>query len=382
MSRTLEILDRLIAFPTVSSASNLALIDYVEALLTIAGFATHRIMAKGGEKAGLFARRGPQGAGGVLLSAHSDVVPVAGQAWSVDPFVLRATGGRLYGRGTTDMKGFLAAALAMAEAARTRDLAEPLMLALSWDEEVGCLGIPQMLPHLATTIGQPRLAIVGEPTSMQLALGHKGKAAFRATCGGRAGHSAMAPDYLNAIHLAAEFVQALRGIQTALETDGARDAGYDIPYATIHAGRIEGGQALNIVPDMATVDFEYRYPDAEDPLRIDRAIADAATALVAPYLGAFPEAGIRIERLNAYPGLSTPEDDAQVAFMRRLLPKAALTRVGYGTEAGYFAQAGIASIVCGPGDMAQGHRPDEYIERTQLDAADRMMARLLDSLTR
>jgi acetylornithine deacetylase len=381
LSRTIDLLHRLVGFPTVSSDSNLALIDWVQGFLQGLGAEVFRIGDASGQKAGLFARIGPPQGAGVLLSGHTDVVPVAGQDWTGDPFRLRIDGDRAYGRGTTDMKGFLAAMLAAAERAATARLSEPLKLALSWDEEVGCLGIPQMLPALAPTIGMPAFCIVGEPTSMQIALGHKGKVALRATCHGQGGHSAMAPDFVNAIHLAADFVTALRALQDRLAREGARDDGYGIPYATVHAGRIAGGTALNIVPDRAVIDFEIRYPASQPVEPIEAAIAAAAEAAALPFRDRCPEARIEVETVNAYPGLGPAGDEDALRMMHRLLPEARTCKVNYGTEAGYFAAAGLPSFVCGPGSMDQGHKPDEFVELSQLAACDAMLDRLILALS-
>ncbi|MEL7116039.1 MAG: M20/M25/M40 family metallo-hydrolase, partial [Pseudomonadota bacterium] len=248
MSRTIEILDRLVGFDTVSHRSNLGLIAYVEDVLETCGFRQTRLTDPTGTKAGIFAAIGPAGPG-VLLSAHTDVVPVEGQEWTRDPFRLHRAHDRLYGRGTTDMKGFLASMLAAAERAASLDLAEPLKLAISYDEEIGCIGIAQMIDGLIPAIGTPRAAIVGEPTEMQVATGHKGKVALRAICRGEAGHSALAPRFTNAIHVATDFVAQIRDVQAEIVATGARDPAYDVPYSTLHVGTIAGGSALNIVPD-------------------------------------------------------------------------------------------------------------------------------------
>jgi acetylornithine deacetylase len=380
MSMTVALLERLIAFPTISRDSNLALIDFVQAYLEARGFEVHRLKDASGTKAGLFARIGPAERPGVMLSAHSDVVPVAGQDWSGDAFVMRRKEARLYGRGATDMKGFLAAMLALADRAEGAVLAEPLKFAISWDEEVGCIGIPQMLPHLASTIGKPRLCIVGEPTSMQIALGHKGKVALRALCHGRAGHSAQAPLHLNALHMATDFIAGLRGLQADLATTGARDDDYDVGHATLHVGRLSGGAALNIVPDRAEIEFEYRYLAGQPPAMIEQSIRDLAAAVVAPLRAAHPQAAIEVAVTNAYPGLGTAQGSEVATFMQALLPDAPLIKVAYGTEAGHFDAAGIATVVCGPGSMAQGHIADEYIELAQLAACDAMLDRVLSAI--
>ena len=380
MTRTLDLLDRLVAFPTVSADSNLAIVDFIEDVLCRAGGDVRRIGDPTGRKAGLFARIGPTDGAGVMLSGHTDVVPVAGQAWASDPVRLRRDGGRLYGRGTTDMKGFLACILSTAERAAALPLVEPLKLAFSWDEEVGCLGIPKMLPAMDEAVGRPRLCIVGEPTSMQIALGHKGKVALQAICHGTAGHSSMAPDYLNAIHLAGDFVAGLRRLQADLAATGARDAGYDVPYATVHAGRIAGGTALNIVPDRAVIDFEYRYPADQQPEAIQSALIALAEDVAAAYRESFPEAQVDVEVVNAYPGLGTRADHPAVALMKSLVPGVGTTKVAFGTEAGHFDAAGIPTLVCGPGSMEQGHKPDEFIETTELARCDAMCDRLLEHL--
>lgn len=219
-----------------------------------------------------------------------------------------------------------------------------------------------------------RLAIVGEPTGMAIATGHKGKIAARATCRGVAGHSALAPKSLNAVHLACDFVGALRRLQDEIERSGPRDADYDVPYTTLHAGRIDGGTTLNLVPARCTVDFEIRNIAEDDPGAILSCLADEAAALTAARHGLFPEAGIEIERLNEYPGLATPADSVAVDFLRGLLDDATLRKVAFGTEGGLFAgRLGIPTLVCGPGSMDQGHKADEFIALSQLADCDRMM---------
>jgi acetylornithine deacetylase len=380
MTTTLEILDRLIAYPTVSAESNLAMIGFIEDFLSSRGFETHRVVDGTGAKAGLFARLGPADRPGVMLSGHTDVVPVAGQAWSREPFRLTREGSRLYGRGTADVKGFIACMLSAADRASAMTLAQPLKLACSWDEELGCIGIPQMLSRLEACIGKPALCIVGEPTGMQIAIGHKGKMALRATCHGTNGHSAMAPDYLNAIHLAVDFIGKLRAVQSDLAVTGGRDAGYGIPYATVHVGRIAGGTALNIVPERAVVDFEIRYPAAQSAEAIRATIAAAALAVATPWRNAFPGARIEVETLNAYPGLGAAGDGSEVTLMKRFVPEAGLTKVNFGAEGGHYAGAGVPTLVCGPGSMDQGHKPDEFIEVSQLAACDAMCDRILQHL--
>lgn len=377
MTRTIEILERLVAFDTVSDRSNRALVDFVQDLLQSSGSAVTRVPDPTGTKAGLFASIGPEGAG-VLLSAHTDVVPVAGQAWSRDPFALTAEGARLYGRGTTDMKGFLAAMLAAAEHAARAPLREPLKMAISYDEEVGCLGIAHMIGGMQAAIGLPRAAFVGEPTQMQVAIGHKGKQALRALCHGQAGHSAQAPQFTNALHLAAGFIAELRQMQDWLAAHGAQDVAYDVPCSTVHVGRLTGGTALNIVPDRAEMALEFRHLAQDSPDVLLARIMAAAGRAAAP----FGDTGwIDIEPQAAYPGLATASDAPVVAWAQDLAGQTGTTKVGFGTEAGFFDALGVPSVVCGPGSMTgQGHKPDEFITRDQLAECDRMLTRLVDSL--
>ena len=376
-----EILARLVGFPTVSAASNLDLVDWAEDLLASRGIAVTRVPDATGTKAGLLASTGPLDRPGVLLSAHTDVVPVEGQTWTATPSRSTKRDGRLYGRGTTDMKGFVACALHALLRAAERPLANPLHLALSWDEEIGCVGVRALLPVVAGALAvRPAVVIVGEPTRMAVVTGHKGKTAARATCSGRDGHSALAPNALNAIHLASDFVAALRARQAVIASAGRQDAGYAIPYTTLHAGRIEGGVALNIVPNRCTVDFEIRHLAADDPDAILDGLRADAERIVARERGRFPEAAIAIAVTNAYPGLDTDPRSAAVGLVRAL-SGTGTGKVAYGTEAGLFAAAlAVPTVVCGPGDMAQGHRPDEYVAESELAACDAMLDRLLDRL--
>ncbi|MGU3495725.1 acetylornithine deacetylase [Xanthobacteraceae bacterium A53D] len=378
---TLELLEKLIAFPTVSRDPNRDLIAFAQEFLAARGIATQIIATPDNRKANLFATIGPQDRPGVLLSGHTDVVPVDGQAWSRDPFRLHVEAGRAYGRGTADMKGFLASALALAGRAAERELATPLHLALSHDEEVGCVGVRSLIEQLEQSPLRPRMCIVGEPTLMRIATGHKGKLAARATCCGVEGHSALAPKALNAIHLACDFVGVLRAQQDRLAADGARDDDYDVPYTTVHAGVISGGTALNIVPNRCTVDFEIRNIAQDDTGSILSRLMDEAAALVARHRPQFPQADIAVDVVNSYPGLATPREAEVVAFVRGLVEEEGTFKVAFGTEGGLFdSRLSIPTVICGPGSMDQGHKPDEFIALDQLDACDRMMGRLLERL--
>ncbi|MFT4959197.1 MAG: acetylornithine deacetylase [Paracoccaceae bacterium] len=381
MSQTLDILAQLIGFDTVSARSNLGIIDFIESYLRERGFRTTRITDATGQKAGLYGEIGPS-EGGFLLSGHTDVVPTQGQDWTRDPFRLSQDGDRFYGRGTTDMKGYLACMLRSADMASRSDLSEPLKLVFSYDEEIGCVGIQHMADQLAPLLGAPRACFVGEPTEMQVAIGHKGKVAIRAVCNGQNGHSALAPKFVNALHLATDFVTELRGVQTRLMEHGARDAAYDIAYSTVHIGKLLGGVALNIVPDHAELTFEYRHIAADNPDKIMQQIRDAAKRVSDRYRPSFAEAKIRLNRTNAYPGLEVNQGTPVVALARQLAGNQGITKVAFGTEAGVFTGLGIPTIVCGPGSMeAQGHKPDEYITQDQLAACDRMMDRIVKEIS-
>ena len=379
--QTLEILSRLIAHDTVSSKPNMALMAEVRDWLQAAGARVLLVPDAGGGKANLFATLGPEGSGGVMLSGHTDVVPVEGQAWTRPPFEMTQSAGRLYGRGTADMKGFCAAAIAAMVAAAGRTLRNPLHLALSYDEEIGCMGVPSLIAVLQAAPFQPRFCIVGEPTGMQVATGHKGKVALRATCVGREGHSALAPMALNALHLAADFIGVLRRVQAEVAAFGLEDGDYDVAYTTLHAGKMSGGVQVNIVPNMAVVEWEIRSLAEEDVPALIARVQAGADAVVAPARAAFPEAEIRIERLWDYPGLKTRTDAEVVRFVKRLTGANGTMKVAFGTEGGLFeAGLGVPTVICGPGSMAQGHKPDEYVSLEQLAHCDAMLAALVDRL--
>ncbi|PTE22557.1 acetylornithine deacetylase [Cereibacter changlensis JA139] len=374
------ILERLIAFDTVSSRPNRALIDWVRDLLAGAGIESVLIPDEGGGKANLYATVGPEGAG-VMLSGHTDVVPVEGQLWTRPPFALTEEAGRLYGRGTTDMKGFVACAIVVMLEAAQRPLKTPLHLALSYDEEVGCLGVGSLIDLLEGAPVRPAMCIVGEPTGMMVATGHKGKIALRATCTGREGHSALAPLALNALHLGADFLTALRGVQARLAESGLRDGDYDVPYTTVHVGKMNGGVQVNIVPNACVLDFEIRSLAEEDTAALIDEMRALAEGIVAPLRAEFPEADIVVERLWDYPGLGTASDAGVVNFVKALTGANGTIKVAYGTEGGMFAKRlGIPTVICGPGSMAQGHKPDEFVAVEQLARCEALLGALLDRL--
>jgi acetylornithine deacetylase len=376
-----DILEKLVAFDTVSSRPNIALMEWVRDLLAGVGVKAALIPDVTGGKANLYATIGPQDRSGVMLSGHTDVVPVEGQIWTKAPFALTEADGRYYGRGVTDMKGFVACALALALRAAHRPLRTPLHLALSYDEEVGCLGVRSLIEMLERAPIQPAFCIVGEPTGMQVATGHKGKIALRATCTGREGHSALAPMALNALHLGADFLSAVRDLQAEIAERGRRDGDYDVPYTTLHVGKMNGGVQVNIVPNTCVLEFEIRNLAEDDPqILIDR-LKEAAAAITAPLAAEFPEAEIRVERLWDYPGLGTPTTAPVVNFVKGLTGANGTMKVAFGTEGGLFStRLGIPTVICGPGSMAQGHKPDEWVSVEQIGRCEAMLAALLDRL--
>ena len=375
---TLELLARLIAFPTVSSESNRSLIDFIRSFLAERGIESELFCADDGRKANLFATIGPRDVPGVMLSGHTDVVPVDGQNWSTDPFRMIVSDDRAYGRGAADMKGYLACVLSLIDRMAGASLNMPIHLAFSHDEEVGCIGVRSLINGLEKRVVKPRFAIVGEPTLMRIATGHKGKIAARATCCGIAGHSALAPKSLNAVHLACDFVGLIRQSQEEIARGASRDEDYEIPYTTLHVGRINGGTALNIVPSQCTVDFEIRNIGKDSAETVLDQILDGATKIAARQRPQFPGADIRVDVLNSYPGLVTASDAEVVNFVSKIVEHRQPLKVAFGTEGGLFStRLGVPTVVCGPGSMEQGHKPDEFVALGQLEACDRMMGRLL-----
>lgn len=378
---TQGILRDLIAFPTISADPNRALIDYCADLLKNIGADVTIIEDETKKKANLYATIGPSGVPGVLLSGHTDVVPIEGQSWNVPPFEMTEADGKFFGRGTTDMKGFIASALSMAQKAAESDLTTPLHIALSYDEEIGCVGVRSMIEMLSKAPFRPRFCIVGEPTLMSVATGHKGKTACRVTCIGHEAHSALAPTALNAIHLTCDMISYIRELQAEIAKSSTQDSDYDIPYTTLHVGKIEGGVALNIVPNHSSFMFEIRNLQEDAPETLLKKIKKQAETILKPLRAEFPEAAIDFTITNTYPPLSTAKDAEVVSFVKSLTGSNATMKVAFGTEGGLFSsQLDIPTVVCGPGSMAQGHKPDEFISIDQLSKCDSMLDALLKKL--
>ena len=379
---SIEILSKLIAFDTTSRNPNLDLMVYIKDLLESAGIEVQLIHDElKDKKANLYATIGPKDKSGVMLSGHTDVVPVDGQNWSKPPFELIQEQGRLFGRGTADMKGFVACAIAAAIKAADRQLQTPLHLAFSYDEEIGCIGVRSLIDMLKDAPVRPAMCIVGEPTNLAVATGHKGKVAMKARCIGREGHSALAPLALNALHLGCDFVTRLREKQDNLRENGHHDGDYDVPYTTVHAGKINGGIALNIVPNLCEVDFEIRNVAEDNPAEILESLKTNAEAIAQKYKSQAPEAEIEFEQSFSYPGLNTPTNAEVVTFVKSLTGANGTIKVAFGTEGGLFSgELDIPTAVCGPGSMAQGHKPDEYVEVEQMQRCDKMLDLLLERL--
>jgi acetylornithine deacetylase len=381
MTSAIDHLARLIAFPTVSRESNLDLIGYCEGVLAPLGFACRRVTSEDGRKANLYATIGREDAAGVVLSGHTDVVPVEGQAWSSDPFVLRREDGRLYGRGSADMKGFIACCLAAAPAMAKARLSSPIHLAFSYDEEVGCLGVRRLLDVLKDIAPRPRFCIVGEPTLMQVVIAHKGKSGARVTAHGLEGHSSLAPLYVNALHLAIDLANEVRALQAEIAATGPRDGDYDVPYTTLHVGRLHGGDSVNVVPNEAEMTFEIRYLPHDDPEAILARVRSRAEAIAAKARAIHPGAGFTFAPLASYPALDVKPDSEVVAFVRALTGGNSTGKITFGTEGGLFQRdLGVPAVVCGPGSIAVAHKPDEFIEESQMAACDAFLTRLIERL--
>ncbi len=375
----IEVLDRLIAFDTVSSDPNRALIDWVAEYLHGHGVAPLVLPSPEGDKANLFATIGPDGPGGVVLSGHTDVVPVAGQDWHSDPFVLTERDGRLYGRGTADMKGFLAIALAMVPEFLARPLARPIHLALTHDEETGCIGIRHLLRHIQETLPHPGLVIVGEPTSMKPANSHKSLRAFRTVVTGREAHSSAPELGVSAISAAAEIVGFIDRLAADARGHAAPASGFAPPHATFNVGIIEGGTALNIVPRQCRLVWDYRALPGEDTDAVIARFRGYVEDDLLPRMRArHPAAAIETEELATVPAMVPDPDGPAETLVRQLTGANASGVVAFATEAGLFQRAGLSVVICGPGDIAQAHRPDEFITLEQMAAGEVFLRNVAD----
>jgi acetylornithine deacetylase len=378
---TTELLARLVSFDTTSRNSNLPLMAYVREYLD-----AHRIPYRissdaSGEKANIHAIIGPQVPGGVALSGHVDTVPVDGQAWSADPFTLRRSDGRLYARGAADMKGFVSACLAAVPEMKARNLARPLHLFISYDEEVGCHGAKRLIEDLDESGLKPALCVVGEPSGMQPILAHKGKLNLRVAVRGMPGHSSEPSKGVNAIQAAGEAIAYVASEARRLANEGPFEDGFDPPHTTIHVGTIQGGTILNIIPERCEFIMEWRVIPGDDPNRHVERLRQFVAATIEPAMHAVNRStGFEYDVLVEMPGLSLAPDHELTAIVKQLTGSNSTGKVSYGTEGGYYQGAAIPTIVCGPGHIAQAHQPDEWIAQEQLDACDVFIRRLADRL--
>lgn len=377
--RSAEILSRLIQFDTESAKSNLPLLDWIEETLAPHGAQFRRVPDETGQKANLIATIGPPGAAGYILSGHTDVVPVEGQAWTKDPFGGEISDGRVWGRGASDMKGFIACCLAAAPQMAAAELRAPIHMVFSHDEEVGCVGVRSALREIADWPVKPRGCIVGEPTQMAVVIGHKAKQAVRARFRGRAAHSSLAPEAVNAAEYASRLAVFISDLGRRLASGGARDALYDVAHTTAHVGVLRSGIALNIVPDEAVLDFEIRAIGADDRAALVGEVIDFAETTLAPAMRArAPEAGVAFETLADTAGLDTEPEAEITRLAKHLAGRNDHEKVAFGTEAGLFAAiAGAPSVVIGPGDIGRAHRADEYVAIAELEACDAFLARFI-----
>jgi acetylornithine deacetylase len=375
----LELIRRLVAFDTTSSLSNLALIEFVRDFLTGHGVDSVLVMNSEQTKANLIASIGPRVEGGVVLSGHTDVVPVAGQNWDTDPFTVTEKGGRLYGRGTADMKSFIAAALSLVPDFTARALRVPIHLAFSYDEEVGCLGAPSLLKRLTADRPRPALVIVGEPTDMKVAGAHRGISAFRTRVTGKPGHSSMPGGGVNAIAYAAECVNFLTEVAEDMRARPG-DTDFDPAYTTINVGRIEGGQAVNIIAGECVFEWDCRPVPGSDAGEAARRLEThvAGGLGVRMRAGGAEEAGITTEQTISVPPLIAAPGSPAEALVLSLTGHNHTTTTAFASEAGLFQEAGIPAVVCGPGSPGQAHRPNEFIELDQVEACVAFLRRLAD----
>jgi acetylornithine deacetylase len=378
----IEMTKRLVAFDTTSRNSNLSLIEFIRDYLDGYGVKSELVHDASGKKANLYATIGRDDQGGILLSGHTDVVPVDDQDWHSDPFKLIEKSDRLYARGSADMKGFIATVLSLVPELVQRKLREPIHLCFSYDEEVGCIGVRSLIDVLRDRPNKPRFAIIGEPTNMQVGVGHKGKHSFRCTVHGHEAHSSLVHQGVNAVEAAAELVAKLKEIARRKRDHGPFDPDFQPPYSSVHTGVIQGGTALNIVPRECSFDFEMRQLPNDDVGAVIAELREFAAAYLLPEMHAVdPQTRILIEELTAAPGLSTPIDHEATQLAAALSGNNGTTKVSFATEGGLFAEAGIPTVICGPGSIDQAHQPDEFIEISQIERGAAFMARLVETLS-
>ena len=374
---TLALIRRLVAFDTVSDRSNIELIEFVHGYLGKLGVASELVFDERRGKANLYATLGPEDRPGIALSGHTDVVPVEGQPWDSDPFEVLEREGRLYGRGTADMKGFLAVCLALAAEFLAREIAIPLHFAFSYDEEVGCIGVRGLIEVLRRRMIRPRAVFVGEPTEMRVVRAHKGKLSYRAHVKGLESHSGMAHLGVNAVEAAAEAIAFLKGMARRHRDEGPRDEALTPPCTTVHTGLVRGGTQLNIVPRHCHFDFEFRHLPEQDPRPMFETFERHVRSAIEPEMHAVdPGTGFRFEPLSEIPALDVDEDAEVVQLAKALTGANTTGKVSFGTEGGLFQRGGMPAIVCGPGSIAVAHKANEYVELDQVALCEAWLRRL------
>ncbi|MBS0361623.1 MAG: acetylornithine deacetylase [Proteobacteria bacterium] len=379
LAQTRAILDTLIGFDTTSRNSNLALIEWVEAYLDRHGVPHRRVPNADGTKSNLLATVGPNVAGGAVLSGHTDVVPVDGQPWSTDPWTVVEKDGRLYGRGTCDMKGFLALALAAVPDVIAAGPKKPVHLAFSYDEETGCLGAPAMIEVIGRELPKPAFVVVGEPTDMVAVNGHKGIATFHVTVTGREAHSSQTQQGVSAVAAAVKLMAYLTDLAEKLERDADPASPFTPKGATLTIGMVNGGTAHNIIARECTFVFDLRVIPPTDPQDLLAGFFAEVKALDAALKARAPEAGVSLHMHSNVPGFAPEPESGAEAFVRRLAGDNGPPRVvSFATEAGQFQRGGLSTILCGPGSIAQAHQPDEYVEVSQMERGVAFMRRLTE----
>lgn len=377
-----ELLARLVGFDTTSRNANLALIGFVRDYLDAEGVWWRISHDASGEKANLHAVVGEPRAGGLAFAGHVDTVPVDGQRWTADPFTLRRSDGRLYGRGAADMKGFLACCLAMLPELKARRRGQPVHLFFTYDEEVGCHGARRLIEDLKESGLRPDLCVVGEPSAMRPVLRHKERLAVRVTVRGRAGHSSEPARGVNALHAAAEAVAWLAGEARRRAAEGPFDTAFTPPHTSVHVGMMQGGTALNIIPAEAGFIMEWRCLPGEDAMAYFRRFREFVAETIEPAMQRVdPGAGFRFEIADHNPALSLDPGHRLAEMVRAVTETESVGAVSYGTEAGIYQEAGIASVVCGPGGISEAHKPDEWIAESELAACERFIGRIVDRLS-
>ena len=381
-SKAIELLKTLVGFDTTSYNSNLELIEFIQSYLSSYDIDSTLIHDESGKKANLYATIGRTDIGGVMLSGHTDVVPVAGQDWDTDPFSLTESSDKLYGRGSADMKGFIALVLSRVPEMVSSELTKPIHLAFSYDEEIGCVGVQRMLDLLEHQPIKPSCCIIGEPTGMEVVIGHKGKHATRVKVRGHACHSGQSPLGVNAIDFASELIVYIRKLAHEKAQNGPFDKDYEVPYTTLHTGVVGGGTALNIVPNLCQFDFEIRHLYEEDPQHLLDQIENFARDHLENEMHLIDsDTGFDFETLATYPGLLTDPGIEFVTYVKQLLDNNAHSKVIFGSEGGLFQKRlGIPTLVCGPGNIDQAHKANEYISLEQLKKGGNFLDCLLESL--